>query len=122
MSNHFNVKSTNSIKEFAKKVSFASSSKVLFYVYSDNCHHCDVFHNTWKRLIANNSSDTVFVKVEIGAMSNLRDSNPKVFDILTKMFRNQSGVPNIAKYNVRSNRTTPFNADRTVSALNAFIK
>lgn len=118
----YHVKSDNSVKEFGKKFKIDHYKKVLIYVYSENCHYCDVFDDTWKQLVAANTSDTVLVKLEIGALSKIQKTNPIVFDIVSKMFVNHSGVPNIAKYNTNTHRTHPFRGERSLSALYAFIK
>lgn len=122
MPRNYNLKSDTSLKEFSKNFHFDSTKKTLIYVYSENCYYCTIFNDTWKRLSCDTHPDTTLIKVEIGAMSKLRDMHPKLFTIMTKMFSTTNGVPNIAKHISATGRTYTFKGERTVIGLNAFLK
>ena len=124
MSTSFNITSDASIRSFSKNFRLDGTSKMIIYVYSENCHHCEIFNPIWKRFVAHvTSSDNVTtVKIELGIMSKIQETNPKLFDILNKMFLNSNGVPNIAKYIEKTKRTCFFSKDRTLQSLIAFIK
>lgn len=122
MPRNYNLKSDISLKEFSKHFRFGSTKRTLIYVYSENCYYCTLFNDTWKKFCSEPHPETTLVKVEIGAMSKLRDICPKLFNVMTKMFSTTNGVPNIAKHISTTGRTYTFKGERTVIGLNAFLK
>lgn len=122
MPRNYHLKGDTSLKEFSKHFRFESTKKTLIYVYSENCYYCNIFNDTWKKFCLEAHPDTTLIKIEIGAMSKLRDAHPKLFKVMTNMFATTNGVPNIAKHITSTNRTYTFKGERTVIGLNAFLK
>jgi hypothetical protein len=121
-SKNFDINSIKSLNIFVKEFKLTQNPKTIFYVHSKHCGYCVMFNDEWKQFTKQLPSDISSVKIESSFIRHLSDKYPEIHKIISKMFEQSTGVPNIAKYNSKSKRVIRFTNNRSIEALNQFLK
>jgi thiol-disulfide isomerase/thioredoxin len=98
---------------------------IVVLVYSSSCGPCNAFLHTWNEMIKDvkKSDDKVYYKINVDVLSHIKEINPVFYDkIINKMFTNQPGVPNIAKYNYKTKKIIQFTQERLLNVLKKFVE
>jgi hypothetical protein len=104
--------------------SFIERDSIIF-VYSKTCTPCHLFMDIWNDLIRDldKNDKTLYLKIEVSCLHKISQLYPTFsHKIIDKMFDENPGVPNIAKYNAITRRTHIFNKERILKNLQDFIK
>jgi thiol-disulfide isomerase/thioredoxin len=114
------IKDESSLK-LANRKTFDKNTLVL--IYSQFCGPCHMFLPIWAEfvnMLKNKNNDMHVCAIESSFLNKV--TNKQLASITGKMMINYPYVPNISKFNSKTNRIYMFNKDKTLRNLSLFFK
>lgn len=98
------------------------SKDTIVLIFSSMCGPCHMFLPTWKVFVNNLSKNKSVdaIAIEVGYLKGVK--NKELSNMIEKMSKKNPYVPNVAKYDSKTKRVQMFKKDRSVEALNLFMK
>lgn len=95
-------------KESIKKINklYNSGQSICVFLHSNNCGPCKMFSPVWDNTLnILKKSDMHFVKIEVGKLQLINELAKDFYDnVILKMLKRLNAVPNVGKYNPKTNR------------------
>ena len=79
---------------------------ICVFLHSNNCGPCKMFSPVWDNTLnISKESDMHFVKIEVGKLQLINELAKNFYDnVILKMLKRLNAVPNVGKYNPKTNR------------------
>lgn len=94
----------------------------IVLIFSSMCGPCHMFLPTWKAFVDNLKKDKSIdaIAIEVGYLKGVE--NTDLSNMIENMSKKNPYVPNVAKYDSTTKTVQMFKKDRSVEALNRFMK